>query len=663
MANDVTDPNINRDEHDEDGGVTGKRIKNYVWNSSTLAWDKETQSGGGGGGGTVNQGNTIDSSPVSQNITVVDSGSTSTTGANNQNIVTGSPTAGSAASFTLAGYDTVRVQVTGTWTGTLTSEISIDGGTTWIAVGLHQGAYTTSTFTANFVGGANVAGATNYRLRATATITGTATVKVVETVNEQSIYLANAAPSGNIVSILNSSTATLTSGSVYTGTGEDASNFGEIRVSVKSDVASATDGLSIQQSPDNTNWDITDVYTIPANLGKTFVVPRQARYYRIVYTNGGTNQASFRLQSILDRAPTAASSQRPSDARPNDNDMVETLSYPMIYDNVNNQWNRDFHNVVAGDAGFNGVAMVSGVKTLTFTTSASGAQTLLANTDVRGYSWIEIVYTSVGSGLALTGQFAPNTGGTYLSQSSWTSAPNAAPISALGVANGIVYVGPVRGNFFQIAVSALTSGTFTGTVTLRSTPPPFNSTGVAQVGTWNVGSSSATGSAVPANAFYIGGSLGGNLAAPLMTSGSSDATALGNSLYVAANGYNYNGATFDRQRANNTAALIAAGTTSTQSNITFITYNGKKLELFINVASATAATLTVAVNGVSSSAYSTNIITSTAIATTGLTILRIFPSATPTANLVANDMLPRTVSVTASVTGTVSYGIDYVLGV
>lgn len=279
-----------------------------------------------------------DTAPATQNITVIDSSSATSTGANNQTIVIGTPTAGSAASFALSGIETVRVEVTGIWTGTLTAEVSIDGGTTWTSQGLHQGAYTTSSFTAGFIGGGNVAGATNFRMRATAAITGTAVVKIIESVNTQSVYIANAAPSGTVISVNNSSTATLTSGSVYTGTGEDVTNFSEMRISVISNVASATDGLSIQQSPDNTNWDITDTYTIPAATGKTFVVPRQARYFRIVYTNGGTNQGSFRLQSILNRTATAPSSNRASDGYTNETDLVQNQVFLMGYNGTT--WDR-----------------------------------------------------------------------------------------------------------------------------------------------------------------------------------------------------------------------------------------------------------------------------------------------------------------------------------
>ena len=149
---------------------------------------------------------------------------------------------------------------------------------------------------------------------------------------------------------------------------------------------------------------------------------------------------------------------------------------------------------VAGDAGFNGLAVASATKSYTFTTSASGAQTILADTKVEGYSWIDIVYTSVGTGLALNGQFSPSSGGTYYSAIfNWSAGNYLAPISALGTTVNIIYSGPVKGNYFQIAVSALTSGTFTGTVTLRANAPPNGSMNAisTQNGPWNVGTASA----------------------------------------------------------------------------------------------------------------------------------------------------------------------------
>lgn len=401
--------------------------------------------------GTVNVGNfptnqsvsgtisvtTTDISPATQNITVIDSSSSTATGANGQSIIIGTPTAGSAASFAISGIATVRVEVTGIWTGTLTSEQSIDGGTTWTAQGLHQGAYTTSAFTAGFIGGGNVAGATNYRIRATAAITGTAVVKVVQSVNEQSMYIANAAPAGTVISLLNSTTATLGIGATFTGTGEDVSNFSEMRISVFSDQASGTDGLSIQQSTNNTNWDIIDTYTIAASTGKTFVVPRQARYYRIVYTNGGTGQGSFRLQSILNRTATAPSSNRASDGYTNETDLVQNQTFNMIFNG--STWDRARGNATQGTQIYGSViAIPTGNQSVSGTVGASVIG--LTPVSVSNFPTTQNVSGSVVA-----------TQGT----SPWIVAPNNSSIFALQVAGSIL---AVSGSFTPAANQSV-SGT------------------------------------------------------------------------------------------------------------------------------------------------------------------------------------------------------------
>lgn len=104
-----------------------------------------------------------------------------------------------------------------------------------------------------------------------------------------------------------------------------------ITVSVFADQVSATDGLSMQQSVNGTNWDHLDTYTIPASTGKTFHADRGAQFFRLVYTNGGVAQTVFRIQTLYDVTAPMGSSVRPSDARSLQNDMRENVSYMGLY--------------------------------------------------------------------------------------------------------------------------------------------------------------------------------------------------------------------------------------------------------------------------------------------------------------------------------------------
>jgi len=122
------------------------------------------------------------------------------------------------------------------------------------------------------------------------------------------------------VSTLNSTMETLDAGEVFTGEWEEILQYSVLLVGVKSDVTSAIDGLSIQFSPDGSNYVNSDEYTIPANSGKTFSFQPCGRYFRVVYTNGGTEQTSFSIESILKSDYVKPSSHRIQDSIIEDDD-------------------------------------------------------------------------------------------------------------------------------------------------------------------------------------------------------------------------------------------------------------------------------------------------------------------------------------------------------
>lgn len=100
----------------------------------------------------------------------------------------------------------------------------------------------------------------------------------------------------------------------FTGTTTDTLNYGMVVLSLKTNVASAIDGLSVQFSPDGTNWDHIDEFTIPASTGKTFSFQTAARFLRVVYTNGVVAQSYLRLQTILKPVYVKPSSHRIADS-------------------------------------------------------------------------------------------------------------------------------------------------------------------------------------------------------------------------------------------------------------------------------------------------------------------------------------------------------------
>ena len=149
----------------------------------------------------------------------------------------------------------------------------------------------------------------------------------------------------NYESVLNSSTTTLGISGVFTGLAEDIKDYSVITLSVFADQASATDGLSIQQSSNGTNWDIVKTFTVSASQGKLISVQAAARYFRVVYTNGGVAQGAFRMMPIFKQGNQKGSSQRTSDAATNEEDLEQVWSYNSGFNGTT--WDRIGVNVGA----------------------------------------------------------------------------------------------------------------------------------------------------------------------------------------------------------------------------------------------------------------------------------------------------------------------------
>ncbi len=122
----------------------------------------------------------------------------------------------------------------------------------------------------------------------------------------------------------NSTTTLLTAGSVFTGIAFDTLNYPTTCIIIKPSHPSATDGFSFQWSPDGTNWDVISNSSVNANEGRGFHVSHRGRYFRIVYTNGASNQTSFRL-GVIHRPSSVGLISRPLDANIDDDNYAQQV--------------------------------------------------------------------------------------------------------------------------------------------------------------------------------------------------------------------------------------------------------------------------------------------------------------------------------------------------
>ena len=258
-----------------------------------------------------------------------------------------------------------------------------------------------------------------------------------------------------VVSTANSTATNLAAAGVFTGTAENATEFSTVLVSVMASHASATDGLSVQFSSDGTNWDLTDVFTVPAATGKIYSFGVMARFYRLVYTNGGTLTTTLRIQTLFSRAPKKFSTQRPQDARTNDNDFEESLAYLMGYNGTT--WDRLRSTTANGLS----VDVTRGPADVTASGSLAGAaQVVTLALAGQSAAAAQITGTWVG-----TITFEASLDGTTWTAINAVSASTSSPQTTTTV-NGLYRITPGGLQQFRANMSAFTSGS--ATVLLRA---------------------------------------------------------------------------------------------------------------------------------------------------------------------------------------------------
>jgi hypothetical protein len=244
-------------------------------------------------------------------------------------------------------------------------------------------------------------------------------------------------------------------------------------------------------------------------------------------------------------------------------------------------------------AGQNSQLIAGSYKEVTYSTTTAQA---VASTDVANYTWVSVHINTQGTSSTVAFQQSnDNTNWFGLPlQNSSVSAPSL--LNSTSTA-GIIANGPLSARYFRLNVTGISAGTTAGTIEFYTHPRGLTSSQggtVTQSGTWTVGSNSATGSAVPANAFYIGYAQGGNLTAASGTTGVDAVSGSVSGMITRTYGYTYNGSTYDSFRGNlNTTTGDTGAKTTTFAGATQTNFNhaGAVITILLGTVSGTSPTL------------------------------------------------------------------------
>lgn len=99
------------------------------------------------------------------------------------------------------------------------------------------------------------------------------------------------------VSESNNHTSNINAGVTWEGTGESTLSASGIQINLKVDQACT---VTLEQSTDNSNWDISETWLITAGTGDGRTFQAIANYFRVKVTNNGASPTTYlRLQTIL----------------------------------------------------------------------------------------------------------------------------------------------------------------------------------------------------------------------------------------------------------------------------------------------------------------------------------------------------------------------------
>lgn len=162
--------------------------------------------------------------------------------------------------------------------------------------------------------------------------------------------------------------------------------------------------------------------------------------------------------------------------------------------------------------------IVTGTGYTTSTISLSAGTQNTSWYDMLNYAWVSVEILTNTTPATLTFQTSGDASQTNVSSVQLHSSSGTAYSSTTTSATATFH-GPRTGRYFRIASNLAGGNTATLVLTFFTNSSVAPGTYVTQTGTWNVGSSTATGATLPANAFLVGIKDGSGLLQPLQSGG------------------------------------------------------------------------------------------------------------------------------------------------
>lgn len=259
-----------------------------------------------------------------------------------------------------------------------------------------------------------------------------------------------------------------------------------------------------------------------------------------------------------------------------------------------------------GTAAGQNAALVAGAYQEKPTLSAGSLNAdLVASLDVSNYKEFSLQVAGVFVGTLTFQGSNDNTNFVSINVSNITTLSSSMATTATGP--GVLY-GLIHFRYLRVRMTAYTSGTATGTLELYTSPSGVHSPAISnsvastQLGTWTVGSNSATGSAIPANAFYMGMS-DGTLLQPLRSA--TNVPDAGGASSLATGLTAYNGGSWDRVRTGGVLGMLGVsiqaspsgaftfGHISTAATTTLKSGSGTLHNVSVNTLGTVASTATI----------------------------------------------------------------------